>query len=407
MLRRYAHRLRDARGQSLVEFALVLPVVALVMLMALDFGRVYLGWVNLQNSARIGANFAATNPEAWGSPGNATQQANFQTRIRNDAAAINCELPPSIPEPEFPDGTDLGGRARLEITCEFKLLTPLIGNLLPDPLPVTAFAVFPIRSGTVAGLPVGPGAPPAPPVANFSSSPSPATGPIPLTVQFTDTSTNAPSSWAWNFGDGNTSTQASPVHTYTTEGTYTVSLTVTNADGSDSITRTDYVTVEPPAPGAPSANFYGSSSTVGATGGGPGGVPINGGAPLVVTFTDTSTGSPTSWAWTFGDGGTSTLPSPQRTYSAPGTYNVTLTVTNAGGSNALTRTSYVVVGCEVPNFAGIRRNNAQALWASKGFTTSVLFGPGNGNWEIGSQSIPGGVVNPQPGGCGATITVFD
>src|SRR6476659_5639717 len=52
-------------GQSLVEFALVLPVMLLLMLTALDFGRVYLGYINLQNMARIAANFAADNPSAW------------------------------------------------------------------------------------------------------------------------------------------------------------------------------------------------------------------------------------------------------------------------------------------------------------------------------------------------------
>ena len=66
--------------------------------------------------------------------------------------------------------------------------------------------------------------------------------------------------------------------------------------------------------------------------------PINGGAPLVVNFTDTSSGSPTSWAWTFGDGGTSTVRSPSHTYTAAGTFTATLIATNAQGSTSASRT---------------------------------------------------------------------
>ncbi len=62
-----------------------------------------------------------------------------------------------------------------------------------------------------------------------------------------------------------------------------------------------------------------------------------------MTFTDSSTGSPTSWSWDFGDGGTSTLQSPQHTYAAAGTYTVSLTVSNGTASDTLTRTGYVVV----------------------------------------------------------------
>ena len=63
----------------------------------------------------------------------------------------------------------------------------------------------------------------------------------------------------------------------------------------------------------------------------------------VVNFSDLSSGTPTSWAWTFGDGGTSNLQNPQHTYLANGTYTVVLTATNANGSNTKTITAYVTV----------------------------------------------------------------
>lgn len=77
------------------------------------------------------------------------------------------------------------------------------------------------------------------PVANFTGTP--ASGSIPLDVTFTDTSTNTPTSWLWDFGDSTTSTLQNPTKTYSTAGTYSVTLTATNATGSNAFTRTDYI----------------------------------------------------------------------------------------------------------------------------------------------------------------------
>ena len=73
------------------------------------------------------------------------------------------------------------------------------------------------------------------------------------------------------------------------------------------------------------------------------GTPTSGAAPLTVNFTDLSTGSPTSWSWNFGDGGTSTAQNPSHAYAAAGTYNVTLTATNACGSDPEVKNAYVTV----------------------------------------------------------------
>src|SRR5215471_5595585 len=92
------------------------------------------------------------------------------------------------------------------------------------------------------------------PVADFSATPT--TGPLPLTVQFSDASTGSINTWAWNFGDGATSSVQNPQHTYSTAGSYTVSLTVSGAGGSNSTTKINFVTVSPPAssPPAPPAS---------------------------------------------------------------------------------------------------------------------------------------------------------
>ena len=86
--------------------------------------------------------------------------------------------------------------------------------------------------------------PPPPPVANFSATPT--SGTAPLAATFTDTSTGDITSWSWDFGDGGTSTTQHPNHNYTAAGTYTVSLTVTGPGGSDSITKTNLISVTTP-----------------------------------------------------------------------------------------------------------------------------------------------------------------
>ncbi len=315
------------------------------------------------------------------------------------------------------------------------------------------------------------------PVANFSGSPT--SGNYPLTVGFTDLSTGTPTSWDWDFGDGTgTSTARNPSYTYDDVGEYTVTLTATNANGSDTKVETDYISVTEPGATAKAyaqsdisvlgtysgtyANTYASDNsyevitealssshprkttseaehkwTFNVTGGGsnymfyvesyrtansegddfdfaystddavynslvtvastteqvysvsmpnlsgtvyvrvtdangswgntslesvfvdemyfeyettPGppvaqftGSPTSGPAPLDVSFTDLSTGAPTSWAWTFGDGGTSTDQNPDYRYTANGTYTVGLTATNAYGSDIETKVGYITV----------------------------------------------------------------
>jgi len=99
------------------------------------------------------------------------------------------------------------------------------------------------------------------PVADFTSSQTSGSGP--LTVQFTDTSLNTPTMWYWDFGDGGADSSSSPSHTYTDPGMYTVSLTATNMYGTDTITRTDYITVNGEV--MKSGAIYAQSSPAGAT----------------------------------------------------------------------------------------------------------------------------------------------
>jgi PKD repeat protein len=200
-----------------------------------------------------------------------------------------------------------------------------VSDGLPPGLGTMALAVDPTDAGTVyAGLDDGGvwSAPHLVPSAAFTASPR--TGIAPLSVAFTNTSLGDHSQSAWDFGDGDTSTQDSPTHVYQHSGSYTVSLTVSNLYGSDCITHGNYITAYEPV----QADFTAS--------------PTSGVVTLTVDFTNLSAGDFDTCAWDFGDGGTSSdCSEPSHEYTSGGTYTVSLTVSGPGGSDELTRASYI------------------------------------------------------------------
>ncbi|MBP6312974.1 MAG: PKD domain-containing protein [Flavobacteriales bacterium] len=356
------------------------------------------------------------------------------------------------------------------------------------------------------------------PVASFSADPQfSCTG----AVQFTDASQNVPSSWTWSFGDGGSSNDQDPLHTYTTSGTYTVQLTVTNIHGDDFIVLTDLITVDLTGQltaasctpvtqsyccgfGLMAFNFAGIASISGdgiegyqdrscgnvgmvtegtsypisaITGGtlshdvrvwidldndgifagteqvwsaldqvNPSGSviiptasvfgtpvrvrvaadvvgettdacesPLYGqmedfaviispnqnpptalftGSPTntctgFVQFTDASLNAPTAWAWDFGDGGTSVDPSPLYQYMNPGNYSVSLTVTNANGSDMQTNTNYITFNepwscdtLEIPGAFSEESNACQGVLADDGGPNGPYSTFGDGTFTI-------------------------
>ena len=343
-------RFNRSRGQSLVEFALFVPVLALILLLAIDLGRAYLGWVTLTNVARIGANYAAVNPDGWSGSGDATIQARYQELMDNDAQGINCDLPASLPAPTFSDASlTIGSRVSVDLTCTFHLLTPFLSSVVGDGagnIAVGGNASFAVRYGSFDSGTVFTGGGWASPAPTPTPTPSPTPTPLPSGA------TPAPT--------------ATPVN----------------------------------------VSFYGTPTSADAAGGGPPGSPgenqIVGVTNLAIDFSNTTSGS-TTCLWSFGDGNTSSScsNSVSHTYGTHGTYNVTLTV----NGTALTRSSYVLVACKVPSFSGVRTSNAATLWQAAGFNTANLtYQSGSGNYKIGFQSLSGGLINPA-GGCGASILV--
>ncbi|MFZ2497409.1 PKD domain-containing protein [Methanosarcina sp.] len=221
------------------------------------------------------------------------------------------------------------------------------------------------------------------PVANFYASPT--SGKAPLAVQFYDTSTDSPTKWKWDLGDGTTSTDRVPSHTYTKEGTYTVTLTATNSGGSNTATKTNYIVVTgSTATQKPVAAFTAS--------------PTSGSKPLKVQFTDKSTNNPTSWKWDFGDGSaTSTTHNPLHTYIKVGTHTVTLTATNAAGSNTVTKTNFVTVAgtaTQKPVAAFSASPTSGSIPLKVQFTDQSTNSPTSWKWDFGDGSATSTTHNP-------------
>ena len=166
---------------------------------------------------------------------------------------------------------------------------------------------------------------------------SPTSGTAPLTVNFDASSSSAPEGSTimceWDFGDGTTDETVTETisYTYLNPGEYTAKLTSYDTEGnydSDSCTITVTVAIETP----PSASFTTS--------------PTSGQAPLAVSFnasgSSDSDGSIASYAWSFGDGGSSSGVTANHTYNSAGTYTAQLTVTdNDGGTDATSRSIFV------------------------------------------------------------------
>ncbi len=155
----------------------------------------------------------------------------------------------------------------------------------------------------------------------------PLSGCNPLTVTFQNNSVNG-TNYIWSFGDNDSSTSSNPTHTYTDTGYFSVTLITINSStcgpGSDTTVLTNYIHV------LPDAHITILPDTT------------HGCSPLFVHFDESDTGV-TSYYWTFGDGGTSTIPKPDYTYHNTGTYTVTVIGYGANGCNDTAHFSSIIV----------------------------------------------------------------
>ncbi len=221
----------------------------------------------------------------------------------------------------------------------------------------------------------------APPATQFTSDVT--SGCVPLVVQYQDLSTNGPTSWSWSFPGGtpSSSTQQNPVVVYEDKGVFDVSLTATNAAGSNTFSLTNYID----AMDVPTSSFTQTSDG------------------QTAFFNNTSTDA-TFYSWDFGDNESSTDVNPVHQYDEDGTYVVVLIAGNACGTDTYTFTitiasepiagftQDVTSGCAalIVSFVDQSSSNTDSyLWTFEGGTpaTSTQANPVVSYTEKGSYDV--------------------
>jgi hypothetical protein len=356
-------RTRDrstTNGQGLVEFALILPIVVLVLLLAIDFGRVFYGWVGLQNGARIAANYAAQHPDGWQGAGDPTTQADYASRLADDMEGV-CGATYGDALAWSDDDADgdyeVGEYVTAETTCEFPLITPLVEGIFGGPVPLRASATFTVRVGQFDG-PTGVVPPP----------PQPTCRTVPTLID--QTIADAQTRW--------------------TNSGFTGAFTTNPAGARPTDKVTGQATSPSSSPGdciAPSATVLVAWETpVGCTG-----------SEIALPDLRTLTYEAARTAWSDAgftgsfapaNGQNNSIVQSQTTNPAgvPGDCRVPETTVTVSNTPPATPPP---APCDVPNFIGSWSTNAQDTWSMAGFTTSVSFKkPGQRPYVIGEQSIP-------------------
>jgi PKD repeat protein len=351
------------RGQALAEFALIVPVFMLLLLIGIDFGRLFFSYVEVTNAAREGAAYGATNPtDLAGITARATQETNVQSQRGEGALAVTTEcannLGATISCVDAPSSNGIGNAIKVTAGEKFTFLTPLINGAFGGDLDIGASA-----SATVLGYAPSPG------------NSSPAGCARPMTAVFTavvtdltlavDPAASQPNSgtcaivrYQFDWGDGTTSVSVAVAssHTYAAAGTYSVRLTVSNSGGSLSSPAAGIpVGVPPPTP-TPDPSPTASSSPSPTATASPTVAPCTkptasftyrqgtGNSSKTYEFTDTSQVADTlncpitDWRWDFGDGTVTNAINPTHTYGDNRSHLVTLKVTNSAGSSSYQHT---------------------------------------------------------------------
>ncbi|HET9416320.1 MAG TPA: PKD domain-containing protein [Candidatus Limnocylindria bacterium] len=324
----------------MVEFAIVAPLLALFIVIAVDFGRAYFSHIQIMNGAREAA--ALGGGQLSGPTDTAMMrdrvllEANVQDHAaENDSITIDvvCETPAgaTIDCGDAAEGSGVGNTVTVTVTRDFSLITPLADAILGGNFKMRASATAPVLGLVASGGGGGGGGGCSLPTASFS-----VTVLSGLLVE-TDPSASTPQSpgdpcnisgyhWTWQAGGTEELGQATArQHTYPNPGTYTITLRVTNQAGQATTTRQVTVPTGGPVVCDPPDARYAVSE--------------NG---KTHTYTDTSTVANstdcpiTAWLWSFPDGTQSNAPNPTKTYQNNASHSVTLQVTNAGGSDTFT-----------------------------------------------------------------------
>jgi PKD repeat protein len=204
-------------------------------------------------------------------------------------------------------------------------------------------------------------------------------------VTFVDQSTGGVTTWYWTFGDGSLSQQQNPAKRFGAPGSYQVTLSITRGTETAYLTKNIIVANGAQTIPAVGAAFDASTTTpsVGET----------------VTFTDRSSGSPTTWIWSFGDGQTSTAQNPVHSYGASGTYTVSLYAANSANSSTALKSISVA---SLPPYRSLISAAAQqnGIGGTSWRTELSLFNAGTQGASVTALFIPAA------GGTMVTRTIF-
>ena len=236
------------------------------------------------------------------------------------------------------------------------------------------------------------------PIANAGG---PHNAPTGTAIQFNASASNDPDgtivNYQWNFGDGATGSGVSPTHTYSSPGTYTVGLTVTdNSGGTNSASATATITNR-----APTANAGG---------------PYNGSTGTALQFDGTSSADPdgtiASYQWDFGDGTTGTGATPTHTFTSAGTYNIGLTVTDNLGATASATTTAAIANQQAATNVDYRYDELGRLTAvvtPTGDTATYTYDAVGNLLSIGRYSASQTSIisfSPNNGPAGTSVSIY-
>ncbi|WP_336515869.1 PKD domain-containing protein [Pollutibacter soli] len=200
------------------------------------------------------------------------------------------------------------------------------------------------------------------PGANAVFSASPLSNCTGQAINFTDQSTGNVTGWLWEFGDGRKSSEQNPIKIYSDTGWFDVTLTVFNNGCGNSVTRPQYINIK-----GPIGRF---------------GYQIDCDNRRTMAFKDSSKNTDSHF-WDFGDGTTSTIPSPTHTFPTEGEYNVNLTLTKDGCTTVVTKKIFIVnEKAEYTVTPDVICRGSSALFTAKLATPD--FAVGRYQWDFGN-----------------------
>lgn len=318
MLSRIRRKSARPRGQSLVEFSLLLPVLILLLLTAIDLGRLMYSQITITNAAKEGA-LVASQGGSFQSGQACSTSNSVMCGVLTEALGgfvevdqARVDLTPAVCDKnaQYPSS---GSPPNVAISVEapFRVATPIIGDIVGSNLILRATAeaqCLVVPQVTYPSIPA--------PVAVFTADRT--SGPAPLTVNVDGSGSSSAgatiTNYAWSFGASGNSALAS--NTYAASGVYTITLTVTDSRGKTDSSLPQTITVGGGGPSCPTVAFTATDTS-------------NRGNPhrmrLSGTLTPSSPGA-VAWAWVSGSI-TATGQSPQFNFPSSGPQTVSVTAT--------------------------------------------------------------------------------